>query len=101
MASHDGIRLHDGSGSDSALVTTTAASRVAAVFKTYRQNASGQTDYVGCFRTGGSGSYAANISAAYAVSTTEGFYETEGGVTRYATWADVDYYLVEGKASIK
>lgn len=101
MASHDGIRLDDGSGADSALVTTTSKSRIAAIFKAYRQNAHGQTDYVGCFRTKGSGTYGANVSAAYSINTTEGFYEYEGGVKRYATWADVEYFVVEGNASIK
>lgn len=100
MASHDGIRLHDGAGADAALVTTKSPTKVAAIFKAYRQNAKGQTDYVGCFRTNGSGTYGAHVSAAYTVNTTEGFYEYEGANKRYATWADVDYYVVQGNASI-
>lgn len=100
-ASHNGIRLADGSGSDSALVSTSSASRIAAVFKAYRLNTAGQTEYVGCFGTRVSGTYRANISAAYTINTTEGFYEYEGAVKRWATWADVDYYVVDGNASIK
>lgn len=100
-ASHNGIPLSEGSGSDSALVTTVAPSKIAAVFKAYRLNAQGRTEYVGCFGTRVSGSYRPNISAAYSLGTTEGFYEYEGAVKQWATWADVDYYLVEGNASIK
>lgn len=100
-ASHDGITLRDGSGSDSALVTTSSRSRVAAIFKAYRSNAHGETEYVGCFKTRPSGLYAGHVSATYALRTTEGFYEYEAGVKRFATWADVEYYVVEGTAAIR
>ncbi|MBX3227602.1 MAG: hypothetical protein KIT84_14705 [Labilithrix sp.] len=75
--------------------------RVAAVFKAYRVGAGGQAEYVGCFKTSTSGVYRANISAAYTLATTEGFYEYEGAVKHYASWADVDYYVVEGTAAIR
>lgn len=101
-ASHDGIALDHGAGGDSALVTTGGSTaKIAAVFKAYRVNGKGQTDYVGCFRTRVSGAYGKNISAAYTLNTTEGFYEYEGAVKTYASWADVDYYVVEGNASIR
>lgn len=101
-ASHNGIALDDGAGGDSALIATSGSTaKISAVFKAYRVNGKGQTDYVGCFRTRVSGAYGKNISAAYALHTTEGFYEYEGATKTYATWADVDYYVVEGAASIR
>jgi hypothetical protein len=99
VATHT-IALTQGEGRDAAAIATAAgkSAKVAAIF-----SASAGGQYLGCFKTGASGTYggAAALQSTYAIGTTSAFHAISGNKTTYASSATVEYYLVRGEATVR